>query len=103
MLPIVFHLHYSHVTLTSWTPDPVVMLGVLLAGFAYLRLIGPWRARFMDAEPVERARVARFLGALVVLVIALLSPLEPLADDYLLTAHMVQHLLLTLAVPPLVL
>jgi putative membrane protein len=38
-----------------------------------------------------------------VLLIALATPLDTLADEYLFTAHMVQHLLLTLVAAPLLL
>jgi putative membrane protein len=52
-----------------------------------------WRGR----EP------ALFLGGLIVLLVALNGPLHDLSDYYLFSAHMVQHLLLTLMVPPLLL
>jgi putative membrane protein len=44
-----------------------------------------------------------FMAALVVLLVALNGPLHDLSDYYLFSAHMVQHLLLTLVVPPLLL
>ena len=37
------------------------------------------------------------------MILALASPLDALSDDYLFTAHMVQHNLLTLIAPPLLL
>jgi len=40
------------------------------------------------------------LGDLLMLL-ALISPLDVLADEYLFSAHMLQHMLLVLAVPPL--
>jgi putative membrane protein len=43
------------------------------------------------------------VGALVVTLVALNGPLHDLSDWYLFSAHMVQHLLLTLVVPPLIL
>lgn len=98
---ILYHANVGVVTWSSWFPDPIIILGVLAAGFAYLRLAGPWRARFRDSAPIPTARVISFVAALACLVAALLSPLEPLSDDYLLSAHMVQHLLLVLAFPPL--
>lgn len=56
---------------------------------------------------VRRSRLgprAIFLGsAVVILVAALASPIGTLADGYLFSAHMLQHLLLVLAVPPLAL
>lgn len=42
-------------------------------------------------------------GALAVLALALASPLNTLADGYLFSAHMLQHVLLLLVVPPLAL
>src|SRR2546430_16912061 len=48
-------------------------------------------------------RVASFAAALVVLFLALNGPLHNLSDSYLFSAHMVQHLVLTLVFPPLLL
>ena len=44
-----------------------------------------------------------FGSGLLALVVALNGPLHDLSDHYLFSAHMVQHLVLTLAVPPLLL
>jgi putative membrane protein len=46
---------------------------------------------------------AFFLLALVIFLFTLSSPLDTLADGYLFSAHMLQHLLLLLVIPPLVL
>jgi putative membrane protein len=56
------------------------------------------------AAPPRRWRYAVpfFLGV-AVLALSLISPLDPLGDQYLFSAHMVQHLLLILIVPPLLL
>ena len=37
------------------------------------------------------------------MLLALISPLDPLADEYLFSAHMLQHLILELVVPPMLL
>ncbi|MDE3078393.1 MAG: cytochrome c oxidase assembly protein, partial [Chloroflexota bacterium] len=50
---------------------------------------------------VTPGRQAGFGIAIVLLALALLSPLDELSDLYLLSAHMVQHLILVLAVAPL--
>lgn len=102
MLPIL-HGTFDTITIWSWYPDPVVIFGVLMAGWLYLRAIGPLRQRFDGSAPVERSRIACYFIGLAAIVVALLSPLEPLADDYLLSAHMIQHLLLTIVAPPLML
>jgi putative membrane protein len=53
------------------------------------------------AVPVGRQ--AAFLGGVLTMALALLSPLDDLSDHYLFTAHMLQHLLLILVVAPLLL
>jgi putative membrane protein len=45
----------------------------------------------------------RLVPAVVAFLLALSSPIATLADGYLFSAHMLQHLLLVLAVPPLAL
>ena len=44
-----------------------------------------------------------FHAALVILFLSLNGPMHDLSDDYLFSAHMVQHLILELIVPPLML
>jgi cytochrome c oxidase assembly factor CtaG len=53
-------------------------------------------------RPWTRRAVA-FVAGVVVLLLALISPIDVLGDSYLFSAHMLQHLLLMLAVPPLLL
>ncbi len=48
-------------------------------------------------------RIACLVAGFLLVVLALNGPLHLLADRYLFSAHMVQHLLLTLVVPPLLL
>ena len=79
----------------AWNLHPVLLGGLLLAAWAYRRgqTIGPRR-------PVDIWRARCFTGALVVLGLALLSPLDALSGA-LASAHMVQHLLLLLVAAPL--
>jgi putative membrane protein len=73
-----------------------------LIAAVYLACIGPLRGRFADAVPVSPVRVQLFLLGVVILFAATVSPLDTLSG-YLLSMHMVQHLLMTLIVPPLLL
>src|SRR5213596_4276302 len=73
---------------------PSVVIGLVLLGGLYVYL-GGLRA--------ARRRVAAFAGALLVLFCALNGPLHNLSDFYLFSAHMAQHLVLTLLFPPLLL
>lgn len=84
--------------LAPWFPGEVHLETVAVVLALAAAYAGALRAR---GERLARARPARFLGALALLLAALNGPLHDLADRYLLTAHMVQHLLLTLGVAPL--
>ena len=80
---------------SAWNLDPVLLLGLLLAAWAYRRgqTGGPRRQ-------VDRWRARCFTMALVALGLALVSPLDA-ASGALASAHMVQHLLLLLVAAPL--
>ena len=77
-----------------WNVHPSVVAGLVLLGGLFVYLGGLTSAR---------RHVASFFGALVVLFVALNGPLHNLSDTYLFSAHMGQHLLLTLVFPPLLL
>lgn len=76
----------------SWTFDPGVLLGVAALALAYLTAFR--RAR----EPGERhppgyGRLTLFAGAILLILIALVSPLDSLGDE-LMVMHMIQHIML---------
>jgi len=85
---------------SDWSPPLGQTLVILVTAALYLHgwlLIRRTRpAQFTDL------RVASFLGGLAILWLATASPLDGFAD-VLLTAHMVEHLLLMSAVPMLLL
>ena len=80
--------------------DASLTIVIILTGCVYLR---GWLA-IRETRPVQftRMRLSCFLLGLAVLWMAIASPLDGLADVSL-SAHMVQHLLLMSAVPPLLL
>jgi putative membrane protein len=73
----------------SWNPAVLVFAGVALA--AYVWAFGYNR------------RIPYLIAGLAVFVLTLVSPLNALADGYLFSAHMSQHILLLLIVPALLL
>jgi putative membrane protein len=85
----------------AWSLHPSVFIGTGLLGALYFWGIGPLRRRLGLGPPAARWQVASFSAGLLVLLFALNGPMHDLSDYYLFSAHMVQHLLLTLLLPPL--
>jgi putative membrane protein len=85
----------------SWSLHPSVLIGTGLLGALYVWGIGPLRRRRQLGPPVPAPRRASFAAALLVLLVSLNGPMHDLSDYYLFSVHMVQHLLLTLVFPPL--
>lgn len=81
-----------------WYPDVLAL--VLGLGGLYLLVIGPLRRRISGAAPVGPRRVAWFFLGLAALFVAEGTPVHLLSEQYLFSAHMVQHLLLTLILVP---
>jgi cytochrome c oxidase assembly factor CtaG len=79
--------------LAAWSPEWTASAILLATALIYVR--GWMRER-------NGARLGAFLGGLVLLAVAVASPLEAL-DDLFLSAHMTQHFLLMMAAPPLLL
>ena len=88
---------------SSWSGDGVLRGGLLLLVGLYLLGIGPLRRRFKLGAPVSRVRIAVYLSGVFCLLVALEGPIHELSDKYLFSAHMVQHMLLIYAAPPLML
>ena len=87
---------------TTWNADPTVVAGLVVLGGVYALAIRQ-RRRAGAADAVEPRKVASFAGGLLVLFGALTGPVHDLSDYYLFSAHMVQHMLLVFAMPPLLL
>src|SRR6476620_1435984 len=92
---------------TTWTIHWSTVIGLSALGAAHLWGARPIRDRAVAAaiEPpvLRRSQQVAFFSGLLVIFLSLNGPLHDLSDTYLFSAHMVQHLLLSLAVPPLLL
>ncbi|HKF36411.1 MAG TPA: cytochrome c oxidase assembly protein [Ktedonobacteraceae bacterium] len=87
--------------LTQWNWEPSILIGTVLITGLYLYAIGPLRKRYYPEEPVKTGQTVSFLLGMFLMFLALVSPLDELGDSYLFSAHMVQHLVLTVVGPPL--
>ncbi len=86
--------------LQSWDWRLEVVIGLLLAGGLFT--LG-WRRLSRTRTTLARPwRLAAYLAGLLVLAIALMSPIDVLGGQ-LFYMHMIQHLLLVMLVPPLLL
>jgi len=84
----------------SWTGGGIHVEVLAGAGLLAGLYAGAWLLR---QSPRPRHLPVLFGGGLLALVLALNGPLHDLSDYYLFSAHMVQHLVLALVVPPLLL
>ena len=80
----------------SWPLDPTVYAGLVVLYFGHA-----WLARGLD--DVERKRSLFFGLGLLTLWLALETPIDTIADRYLDSVHMLQHVLLGFVAPPLML
>ena len=84
--------------LRAWSWPIVPLVGILLTTAIYLR--GWVLARKTRPEELPGWRAMSFCGGMLAIWLAIASPIDAL-DDFLLTAHMIQHFILMSVAPPL--
>jgi putative membrane protein len=85
---------------TDWSPPIFLTIALLLSAIVYTR--GFFAIRKTRAALFPTWRLVAFLGGLAIIWLSIASPLDGFAD-VLLSAHMIEHLLLMSFVPPLLL
>jgi len=84
-------------------PEVYLLVAFLISAFVYsVRVIGP-RAVAPGQVIVTLCNVLCFVGAMMLLFAASTWPIHQMAEDYLYSAHMLQHMILSYFMPPLVL
>lgn len=88
---------------TQWLADPAVLAPLALIAWIYARRFRAVRREAAERDPHGAGGPVRgatwlhalaFAGAMLALLGALVTPLDGLGEDYLFSAHMVQHVLL---------
>jgi putative membrane protein len=89
---------------THWHNEPFLIGGLIFLGWLYAVLTGPLRARLTAPSselsqvsapiPYPRSHAVKFYSALVIFYLAVGSPLDQVAERFLLSAHMLQHQLI---------
>jgi cytochrome c oxidase assembly factor CtaG len=88
-----------HTAFTAWQSAPVVTASTAVLGVLYL--VGVWRVwRRHPARPWPVLRTLAFFLGLAAIVVATESSIG-VYDDVLFSVHMVQHLILIMVAPPL--
>lgn len=83
----------------SWEFEPIVVVVLVAASVIYARMYR--RAALAAPKPPGASHWIPFYSGIAMIVIALVSPLDPIGDGYLLSAHMIQHVLLSDLAPAL--
>ena len=86
MAVLLAHFH------ASWETPPAILIAAPLAALLFTQAVVRLRRRRPDYAPWSRTVL--FGAGLVLLVGAVVSPLAAAGEDYLLSAHMVQHVLI---------
>lgn len=87
--------------LTQWNWQPPLIVGTIGIIGLYLYATGPLRVKYQLGPAVPLMRALSFLLGINIIFFTLFSPLDTIGDRYLFAVHMLQHLLLSLAAPPL--
>ncbi len=78
-----------------WHNEPYLVGGLIFLGWVYGIACGPLRGLIAPGQPWPRRHALCFYSALVIFYLAVGSPLDQIGERFLLSAHMVQHQLLT--------
>lgn len=84
-----------------WHTEPFLLLSILFFGWAYAIATGPMRSVIAEEEAFPLGASIRFYSGLIIIYIAVGSPLDSIAELFLFSAHMVQHMLLIYIAPTL--
>lgn len=90
----------SIAVLSSWDLNPSLLISTLALAFLYTR--GGVQLQRRAPHRFRLSQLLAFYAGLITILIALISPLHAFAG-WLLTVHMIQHLLLMMVAPPLIL
>ena len=89
----------AHLSGSTWDAPPALLIGAALAAVLFAQAFVRLRRRRAEHAPWSRA--ALFAAGLGLLVFPLVSPLDHIGDEELLSAHMLQHVLIGDAGPAL--
>ena len=98
----------SPINLTHWHTEPALVGGILFVSWLYSVWVAPFRNRIITDTPLPKKYSLWFTAGIITFYLAVGSPLDPLGENYLFFAHMIQHnvlmyvspLFIVLGIPP---
>jgi putative membrane protein len=90
-------------SIPGWHLHADAIIPLILIEGIYLFALARLHDKDPQARPVSENRVLLFTLGILVIYLAVGTPLDDVADHYLLSAHMLQHLVLSMIAPPLLL
>jgi len=89
----------SPVNFSHWHTEPALVGGLLFVAWVYAILVGPFRKDICPDLPYSGRHTFWFTTGLVSFYLAVGSPLDPLGENFLFFAHMIQHNILMYVSP----
>lgn len=80
-----------------WHTEPLLLITLLGVGWLYALAVGPLRKQIASNVSFHLSTTILFYSGLFVTYIAVGSPLDQLGEQFLFSAHMMQHMLLIYA------
>ena len=93
----------SPVNFSHWHTEPALIGGLLFVAWVYAILVGPFRNKICTDLPYSSRHTLWFSAGLVSFYLAVGSPLDPLGENFLFFAHMIQHNILMYVSPVFIL
>ena len=82
-----------------WHTEPLLLFSILSVGWLYAILTGPLRYKFAPDKSYPFYSSILFYSGIIIISIAVGSPLDSIGELFLFSAHMVQHMLLIYVAP----
>lgn len=82
-----------------WHTEPLLLITLLAAGWLYALGTGPFRKRIEPQAVFPIRELILFYLGLIIVYLAVGSPLDQIGEQFLFSAHMVQHILLIYVSP----
>ena len=86
-----------------WHTEPFLVISLLLVTWLYAIWTGPLRSSIAPGTPFPLKGAFLFYTGMIIIYVAVGSPLDSIAEIFLFSAHMVQHMLLIYFAPTLLL